>query len=284
LNPFGIIDSWWPVGQCHTDSEFKGAAGKAAPISASYFQDWLLTSGQYGVRLANTHVAGDRSVANILGIMEQVQKKYGSEVKSWAMDHCTLINPVDFPRAARLGVTFSCGPKYIVDVAPEAAKSYGDKVANTFVVPIQSMLDAGVKVVYESDRDSYSWEDIELLMTRKDKSGKVWGPQDRVDRATALKMATRWAAEYVLKPDKLGSIEPGKLADLVVLDRDYMAIPVEEVSEIKPQITIFDGKIIYVHQRFADEYNLRPSGAVVSTHEDLLKRRRPATFTLEFGG
>ncbi len=146
-------------------------------------------------------------------------------------------------------------------------------MAHTFMSPVKSLLAAGAKVVFESDRNVYDWEDLELFMTRVDRQGKVWGPQERVDRITALKMITRWAAEYVLKEDKLGSIEPGKLADMVVLDRDYMTIPTEEVSEIQPQITVLDGKIIYVHPQFAEEYDFRPSDALVVTYEELQTRR-----------
>jgi predicted amidohydrolase YtcJ len=114
------------------------------------------------------------------------------------------------------------------------------------------------------------------MMTRKDSKGKVWGPQERVDRITALKTGTIWAAEYILKGNQLGSLETGKLADLVVLDRDYMAIPVEQIHEIQPQVTVFDGKIVFVHSQFAQEYNLRPAGAVVSTYEALMARRPDA--------
>ena len=63
--------------------------------------------------------------------------------------------------------------------------------------------------------------------------GKVLGAHERIDRTTALKMITRWSAEYVLKEEELGSVEPGKWADLVVLDRNYMTIPEEESSEIR---------------------------------------------------
>ena len=86
-------------------------------------------------------------------------------------------------------------------------------------------------------------------------------------------MITRWAADYVLRSDKIGSIETGKLADLAVLDRDYLTIPAEQVSEIRPQLTVLDGKIIYVNPKFAGEYNLRPAGAVVATYEELVARR-----------
>ena len=156
-------------------------------------------------------------------------------------------------------------------------------MANTYVVPVKSMLDAGVKVVFEADNNNHVWGELEYFQTRKGNDGKVWGPQERLDRTTVLKMATRWAAEYVLKPNKLGSIEPGKWADLVVLDQDYMTIPVEQFHAIQPQLTLFDGKIVFLTPSFSQETNLKPAGAVVSTFEQLTARRKesgfnPATF------
>jgi predicted amidohydrolase YtcJ len=263
------------VGQCHTDNEYRGASGRAANINGNYFQDFVMGMGAYGLRLANDHVAGDRSVANLLGMIERIQQQRGpSATRFWALDHCTLVDPKDFQRAARLGVMFSCAPKYIEDVAPAAALSYGPQVANTFVVPVKSLIDAGARVVYEADRDTYVWEDLELYLTRKASDGKVYGPQEKLDKVTVLKMVTRWAAEYVLRPDKLGSIETGKLADLVVLDRDYLTTPDEQVSDIKVLLTVMDGKMVFVHPSFANEYNLRPSGALITTFEEL-KARRP---------
>jgi hypothetical protein len=94
-----------------------------------------------------------------------------------------------------------------------------------------------------------------------------------VDKTTALKLITRWAGEYVLKGDKVGSIEKGKYADIAVLDRDYMTIPNEEVSDIRPQLTMLGGKIVFLNSKFSEEYNLKPMGAMISTYEDLVKRR-----------
>jgi len=167
---------------------------------------------------------------------------------------------------------YSCAPKYIL-TASSVARGYGEQIAHTFVVPVKSMIDAGSKVAYESGTYGNVWEGLETFLTRKDNNGKVWGPQEQLDRPTVLKMATQWAADYVLKGDKLGSIEPGKLADLLVLDKDYLRIPVEQVGEIRPQVTISDGRIVFVHTDFAAEYNLRPRGAVISTFQELTARR-----------
>ena len=111
----------------------------------------------------------------------------------------------------------------------------------------------------------------------KDENGKVWGPDQRVDRETALRISTQNGANYVLKGDKLGSIEPGKLADLVVIDRDFMSMPAEDMSEIRSLLTLLGGKFIFLRSDFADEHNLRPAGAVISTYEELQKRR-PSRF------
>jgi hypothetical protein len=153
------------------------------------------------------------------------------------------------------------------------ARAYGDQIANTFPSPLGSLVKAGVKTVLESDSDSYLWTDIQVAVTRKDQKGKVWGPQDRVDRPSALRMITSWAADYFLRGDQIGSIEKGKFADILVLDKDYLTVPEDEIGTIKPQLTIFDGKIAFVHTNFANEYNLKPAGALITTYEDLVKAR-----------
>jgi predicted amidohydrolase YtcJ len=137
------------------------------------------------------------------------------------------------------------------------------------------MLKAGVKVTLESDSNSYLWDDLRIAINRKDRAGRVWGPQDRVDRPTSLRMLTRWAADYFLKGDQIGSIEKGKSADLVVLDKDYMTIPEDDISTIKVMMTVFDGKPIYLNPGFSTEYNLKPATALVTTYEDLVKTRKP---------
>jgi len=268
------IDTWFPVGQCHMDAEYRGGSGRTQAASANYFRDWVFTMGKYGIRFANVHVAGDRTVSLLLDIAEQLQKQYGPlATKGWQMDHWEFVNPADAPRAAKLGIGFSCFIDNSFGRIQATADAYGDKVANTYVVPAKTLLNAGVKVVFETDGGP-EWPCIELFITRKDSKGKVWGPQERVDRPTILKMATRWAEEYVLRPDRIGSIEKGKLADIAVLDRDFMTIPEDDISEIESNLTIMDGRIVYVNKNFAEEYNLHPEGAVISTYKEL--RARPS--------
>ena len=268
---YGPLDSWFPVGQCHNDIEYRGSPKRASAISGNYYREWTVESARNAVRFANVHVAGDRGVGGLLNIIEEIQREMGPDsTQGWATDHCTMVNPADFPRLARLKVWMSC---LIRINLTNMATAYGERIANTFHAPAQSMINAGVKVVFETDTNVYIWDHMETFVTRKDSKGKVWGPQDRVDHPTILKMTTSWAADYVLKPNKLGTIERGKLADLVVLDRDFLTIPSDDISEVTPVLTVVDGKVVFVLTDFARENNFRPAGSLVSTYQDLVARR-----------
>ncbi len=271
---YAKIDKYWPGGQCYLDGEFRGALGKGSHITENYYKNWVLASGAAGVRFGNTHVAGDRSVKLLLNLVEQIQKQYGPQATAtWSFDHCAFIDPNDFKRIAQLKIMMSCASKYIEERAATVSRTFDEKIANTWVTPMKSMIDAGVKVVFESDRDIYFWADMQRMQTRKDAKGNIWGPNERLDRITAMRVATQWASDYMLRGDTLGSIEKGKWADILILDKDYMTIPVDQIETIQPQLTLVGGRIVFVHSTFADEYNLRPEGVTISTYADLKKRR-----------
>ena len=266
------VSGWWPRGQCLMDIEY-GGGSRGAAVKANYFNEWYAQVAQDGLRSANVHVSGNDSHSRVISQLERIDRANPGSVRGWGMDHCTLINPEDVLRAAKLGLMWSCSPLGEGDRAPMIAAAFGEQVAHTYVAPIKSMLDAGINVSLEGE-----WHGIENLITRKDPQGKVWGPDQRVDRETALRIATINGAVYVLKKDRLGSIEVGKLADLVVLDRDYMTVPEEEISETRSLMTMLGGKMVFLHTDFADEYNLSPEGALISTLEELEGRRPARTF------
>ncbi|MEE2839105.1 MAG: amidohydrolase family protein [Acidobacteriota bacterium] len=267
LMGLAALSEWWPRGQCNLDIEYAGAT-KGAPLKANYFMEWFNQVAQDGLRSANLHTSGDESYSRLISELERIDRANPGAVKGWALDHCTMIDPLDIPRAAKLGMMLSCQPLGEGNRATMVGEAFGDDVADTYVAPIRSLLDAGINVSLEG-----LWEGVETLITRKDEDGKVWGPDQRVDRETALRIATRNGANYVLKGDQLGSLEVGKLADLVVLDRDYLTVPEEEISETHSLMTLLGGKIIFLHSDFSREHSLRPEGTVVSTLEELRERR-----------
>lgn len=225
-----------------------------------FLREVMFAAVKAGLRITGTHVYGDLAADDFMDAIEEGSKAgelSEDEIRSrrHAIDHCALNpRPDQIERAKRLGIIWSCAPRYITR-APRAAKDYGERYADKWVVPIKSILSAGGKVVMESDDRRLPKKGVmqvlELAVTRKDKSGKVLSPQERVDRKTALLMYTRWAAEYVLREDVLGSLEPGKWADVVVLSGDYLKVEENDIGKLRPLMTVVGGKLVYTDPEFA---------------------------------
>ena len=81
-------------------------------------------------------------------------------------------------------------------------------------------------------------------VTRKMINGEVQAPEQRIGREDALRMYTDWAAYIQFAEKERGSIEKGKLADLVVIDRDYLKCPEDQIKDIQPVMVILDGKVV----------------------------------------
>lgn len=239
---------------------------RAAPGSVQY--KGLVAAVRSGLRLAGIHVGGDRAADHFFQAIEEGSRLGGlseEEIRSkrHAMDHCAFYpRPDQIEKGKRFGILWGCGPEYIEEAGP-LAKAFGERYAHEWVAPIKRILNAGGKVVGEFDRhlrgDS-PFRHIQVLVTRKDPDGKIWGKDQAIDRKTALLMFTRWAAEYVLREKVFGSLEAGKWADLIILDRDYLKVPDEEFSKIKVLMTLVGGKIVYTEPGFASSEGLEHAG------------------------
>jgi predicted amidohydrolase YtcJ len=92
---------------------------------------------------------------------------------------------------------------------------------------------------------------MQSLITRQTARGETWGARHAIDRQTALLLMTRRGAEYVLREDRLGSIEPGKLADLAVFDGDWLKTPDKQLMDLAVVLTVVGGKVVYADPSFA---------------------------------
>src|SRR5438093_9514034 len=81
---------------------------------------------------------------------------------------------------------------------------------------------------------------------RNDRDQKVYGPGERTDRVTQLKALTVWGSYYVLREKLLGTLEPGKFADLIILDRDFLTIPEAEIPKTQVLMTLVGGKTVHL--------------------------------------
>lgn len=269
----GPYDAWYPIGQCPMDAEYRGGS-TSGRITGHYFRDWLRAGALHGYRLANVHAAGDRSIRLTINLMEELQRELGPAAgRGWSVDHCRMVDPADIPRAAKVGLHFSCAASLGSD---SEAKAYGEKVAETFPSPVKTMLNHGINVSVDGEGGA-TFAALERFVTRKDRDGKVWGASEKLTRQEALRIFTQNGANYMLRGDKFGSLEVGKFADLVVLDKDYMTIPEDQIGTIEPQMTMVGGKMVWAHPGFVSEYNLpREPGMVVGSLKDLEARRKPS--------
>ena len=131
---------------------------------------------------------------------------------------------------------------------PYSLEDYGEKL-RPFIMPVKSWIDQGIRVTFEAEGTDF-WRPIYRLVTREitmpDTSEVlVLGPEEAIDRVTALKMVTTWGSEYMLAEDTVGTLEAGKLADFAVLDRDFFNIPVAQIPDIQVKMTGLGGTIIY---------------------------------------
>jgi predicted amidohydrolase YtcJ len=86
---------------------------------------------------------------------------------------------------------------------------------------------------------------LDIAVNRRDDRGKVYGEHQRLSRLDALRTLTIWPAWLSFDEEKLGTLEPGKLADFAVLDRDYLECPAEEIRKIEVVKTVMGGEVVF---------------------------------------
>ena len=223
-----------------------------------------------GLRIATMHSGGDKDIDYFMDIIEDASKDAGFtpeqiRAKRHAFDHMGLApRPAQYDRIKRLGMMASGTTTHLYQTIVRVAEDYGEEYTS-WVVPRKSLADAGVMNTFETDsplsqHDGTIFEVAAYDLHRRAKDGKVHGPGERMDRARELKVLTTWGSYYLLKEKMLGSIEPGKWADFIVLDRDYLTIPEEEVGKIRVLATMIGGNFIYAGREFASENGMSPVG------------------------
>jgi predicted amidohydrolase YtcJ len=211
-----------------------------------------------GNSLTGTHNSGDLAADQLMDTIEEASAAAGMtpdqiRAKSHSIDHCNSYpRPDQIERGKKLNILWNCGADFIETDAADGANWYGDTFANTRMEPIASILKAGGRVTGQGEGvrgDSY-FANLEMFLTRRDSKGRVWGKQEAIDRKDLLRMYTNWSAEYVKRQDRLGSLEPRKFADLVVLDKDYMTLPIDQFHTIHALMTMVGGKVVFQNPSF----------------------------------
>jgi predicted amidohydrolase YtcJ len=200
----------------------------------------------------HTHAIGDGAIRVALDAYEHALLANGPNSNRHQIVHLQLIDEDDIPRFAQLNVAANfqcmwCYPDVYIDLAVDIVG--GARVQEFYRV--RSVRNTGAMLVGGSDWDVSSLnplDAIETAMRRQDpdaESGPVLGDNEEIDLVTALDMYTRNAAYIMRLENETGSIEVGKRADLIVLDRNLFEIPVTEINEAHVLLTLMDGRPVY---------------------------------------
>jgi predicted amidohydrolase YtcJ len=197
------------------------------------------------------HAIGDRALDQALDAIASLPPK-SRELKRHRIEHAgnLFMNPERIKRMADLHIVPVPQPAFILTTAIGYRTSLGvDRIGK--LMPFRDLIDAGLIIPGNSDaigitRDQHiPFPAIQASVERLTKSGEEVEPDQAISVHEAFKMYTNWAAFSLGWEDMIGSIEPGKMADFIMLDRDPYQIPVNELGNLNVTSTYIDGDLVY---------------------------------------
>jgi predicted amidohydrolase YtcJ len=225
----------------------------------------VMLARQYGWNVTGVHNMGSEAIRLAMQNVATAEKQENMYVKElWrpqGFDHNIDWIPevFDYYKAnpelrdiIRFGVTLTTGINQR-DALPlgieKVIEAQWGREGLERMAPLQMLLENGIPFHIEgsepNDDRSYPTWYMHLAVTRISKYGDVVAPDQALSREAAMLALTRWAARFIGASDSLGSIEPGKLADLVVFDGNIMDVSIEKLPDILPVLTLVGGKIAY---------------------------------------
>lgn len=228
-----------------------GTTGLLAPqmFPEGIMEERILQAYEEGIQVA-IHAIGDRANDIILDIFEKAVAENGVIDRRWRIEHAQHLRPEDIKRYGKLGVIASVQPYHAIDDGRWAEKRIGKERCRT-TYAFKSLLDSGATLAFSSDwpvAPLNPLEGIYAAVTRRTIDGQNpqgWYPEQRLSLEEAIKGYTLNGAYSEFADSMKGSIEEGKLADLVVLDRNLFEIKPEEIKDVRVTMTILGGCIIY---------------------------------------
>lgn len=214
---------------------------------------WLGKCEKLGIAV-KIHCAGDAAVTQALDAIDVVRSFNGPTHLIHHIAHASYIAPDDIRRFAELGVAADLSPFlwYPTSFLEGHKQTMGEERAQRFW-PNRDLLDSGALLAGGSDwpvmPNPDPWNGMEGLVTRRNPGGEFPGaalwPEQALPIETALEIFTINSAQAIGLGDTIGSLEPGKSADFIVLDRNVLEIPSDEIADVKVLKTFFEGRLVY---------------------------------------
>jgi len=246
------------VSSCHTaylkedyaNAEFPGDRGKTT-MSEDEMRQLILNAHRNGIS-TRIHTIGDQAIHLLLDFHQEVIDRYGYKpCLQHTLEHLENFQAEDIERMAKLRVLPSVQPAHALLDTNGVERDLGpDRVKDMW--PFRRLLDAGSTLAFGTDSpvvEINPFCGIYNAVTRKSaythEPEDGWFPAERLTMAEALSSYTYGSACAANRAGSLGTLDPGKLADLCVLDRNLFTCDVESVPEAKAVMTIMDGEIVY---------------------------------------
>ena len=223
-----------------------------------------------GLRIGFLHHYSDGTFDALFHLIEEAiaeGKMTLEEVQALRIstEHTPMIRPDQIEKIARYGIMPAFNGYQVQGNIKGGAflKAFGEQYMS-WMAPMKSLVDAGAHPVFNTDAhlhkvpveskdmdyppqwDGNIWGFMEFFATRvMPHDGITYARQEMLDKVSLMKAATIWGAEQILREDHIGSLEAGKLADFIVIDKDYFAIPEDQIGTIKTLLTAVGGKIVF---------------------------------------
>jgi predicted amidohydrolase YtcJ len=204
---------------------------------------------QHGFQVA-THAIGDMANRATLDIYEEAFKKAsvdGTQLR-WRIEHSQHVHPDDLPRFAELGIVAAMQGIHCTSDGPWVLKRLGEERAASGAYMWRDFINLGVVVTNGTDvpvEDADPIASFHATVTRLMPNGEYFYPEQKMTREEALKSYTWNNAYAAFEEGVMGSITPGKYADIVVLTKDILTVPDEEILDTQVLTTIVGGKVKY---------------------------------------
>jgi len=243
--------------------------GSLGSSTALFFDPYLDTPSTSGltvigmdeladrVRAADTaglqvaiHAIGDRANAELLDVYEAVFREDGVRDRRYRIEHAQHLRPEDVGRFAALGVIPAMQPYHAIDDGRWAERKIGpDRARTTYA--FQSLIEAGARPAFGSDWTVAPLDPllgVYAAVTRQTLDGahpEGWIPDQKLSVDQALAAYTRDAARAGFSEDRVGTIRPGMLADIVILDRSPFDVEPERIKDLRVEMTIVGGETVF---------------------------------------
>ncbi len=193
----------------------------------------------------NTHVEMTEAIDAFLGVYEALNQERPIKGLRWSFSHLDQITPEQLERMKKLGMTAQIHSRPLIQ-GVLMHRVHGDKAWD--MPPFRRIQDSGIHWGLGSDATAVTTSNpfytLSLAVTGRMIGGHMVNRQT-ITREEALIAHTRSNSVFLFQEGNLGSLQPGKYADLLVLDRDYLTVPEDSIKDLKPVITMVGGKVVY---------------------------------------